>query len=58
MAININIRKCPQNHPCPAIRVCKESALSQNGFEAPKVDADKCIDCGECIDFCPTGAIY
>lgn len=58
MAININERKCPQNHICPAISVCKEGALSQLGFNAPVVDAEKCIDCGDCTDFCPMGAIY
>ena len=57
MSININKRKCPQNHVCPAIKACKEGALTQKGFDAPEVDVDKCIDCGDCIDFCPTGAI-
>jgi len=56
MAVSVDKRKCPQNHACPAIRVCSEGALSQRGFDAPIVDADKCIDCGDCIDICPTGA--
>ena len=56
MAVSVDKRKCPQNHACPAIRVCGEGALSQRGFDAPIVDADKCIDCGDCIDICPTGA--
>lgn len=57
MAVNIDKRKCPQNHACPAIKACPEGALKQRGFDAPVVDADKCIDCGDCIDFCLPGAI-
>jgi ferredoxin len=57
MVININKEKCPQDHKCPAVRVCNVEALVQKGFDAPEVDADKCIDCGDCIDSCPTGAI-
>ncbi|MFA6422148.1 MAG: 4Fe-4S binding protein [Candidatus Buchananbacteria bacterium] len=47
---------CPQNHPCPAIRVCPVGALTQAGVEAPMV-SEKCIDCGKCVNFCPMGAL-
>jgi|WetSurMetagenome_2_1015567.scaffolds.fasta_scaffold00229_16 ferredoxin len=57
MAISIDSRSCPQNHPCPAVRVCPVGALSQNGFDAPVVDKKKCIDCGKCARTCPMGAI-
>jgi len=40
--------RCPQNHPCPAVRVCPVGALSQRGFAAPTVDYSKCIACGKC----------
>lgn len=49
--------RCPQNHPCPSVRVCPVAALSQTGFAAPRVDAEKCIACGKCSDFCPMGAL-
>ncbi|MEI6499194.1 MAG: 4Fe-4S binding protein [bacterium] len=57
MAIEIDISKCPQNHICPAIMVCPVGALSQEGFDAPSVDHDKCLDCGACSNFCPMGAL-
>jgi len=47
---------CPQNHPCPAVRVCPVGALSQNNFEAPVIDHSKCIKCGKCSNFCPKKA--
>ena len=49
--------RCPQNHPCPSMRVCKPGALTQKGFEAPIVNQDLCIQCGKCVAFCPKGAI-
>jgi Fe-S-cluster-containing hydrogenase component 2 len=48
---------CPQNHPCPSVRVCPVDALSQRGFAAPEVDMDACIRCGKCVRFCPMGAL-
>ena len=49
--------KCPQNHKCPSVRICPVGALSQDNFEAPKVDNDKCIKCGKCVNFCPKKAL-
>jgi len=57
MSIRVELKRCPQNHPCPAIRTCPVGALSQKGNAAPVVDPDKCIDCGACINFCPMGAL-
>ena len=48
--------KCPQNHPCPSIKVCPVNALKQEGFKAPTV-TDDCISCGKCVQFCPMGAL-
>ncbi len=48
---------CPQNHPCPAVRVCPVGALSQNNFEAPVIDHSKCVKCGKCSNFCPKKAL-
>lgn len=55
MAISVNEKRCPQNHPCPAVRVCPVSAIVQVGYAAPGVDAVVCIDCGKCIRYCPMG---
>ena len=55
MAINVNEKRCPQNHPCPAVRVCPVNAIAQVGFAAPSVDQDVCVDCGKCIRYCPMG---
>lgn len=43
---------CPQNHRCPTIPKCPAQAISQEGFAAPTVDPDKCIDCGLCARAC------
>lgn len=50
-------KRCPQNHVCPAVRVCPVDALKQDGFAAPTVDKDTCIMCGRCVKFCPMNAI-
>lgn len=50
-------RRCPQNHPCPSIRVCPAGALKQTGYSAPVVDRNLCTGCGKCVRFCPMGAI-
>jgi len=48
---------CPQNHPCPSIRVCPVKAIKQVGFKAPTIDLQACIQCGKCVAYCPMGAI-
>lgn len=57
MAISVVVKRCPQNHACPAVRVCPVGALVKRGYSAPVVDKDKCIDCGKCSNFCPRGAL-
>ncbi|MFZ5987517.1 MAG: 4Fe-4S binding protein [Bacillota bacterium] len=57
MSIIIDNAKCPQNHPCPSVRICPVGALKQEGFKAPSVDREKCIKCNKCVAFCPRGAI-
>jgi ferredoxin len=57
MKIEIIKDKCPQNHKCPAVGVCPVGALSQDGYQAPSIDEQKCIGCGKCVQVCPTGAI-
>ncbi|MFA6322033.1 MAG: 4Fe-4S binding protein [Candidatus Buchananbacteria bacterium] len=57
MPIFVDKNQCPQNHPCPALKICPKKALSQKNFDAPIVDANKCCDCGMCVKFCPKGAL-
>lgn len=57
MALLVKQSRCPQNHPCPSVRVCPVGALSQEGYGAPVVDEDKCIRCGKCVRFCPMRAL-
>jgi Fe-S-cluster-containing hydrogenase component 2 len=57
MAVFITPSSCPQNHPCPAVRVCPSGALTQRGYAAPVVDPAKCTDCGRCSRYCAMGAI-
>lgn len=49
--------RCPQDHACPAVKVCPVQALSQKGFAAPNVDLNTCIRCGKCVTFCPKNAL-
>jgi len=53
----VKTNRCPQNHPCPSVKVCPVNALSQKGYNAPIVDMDKCIKCGKCVKFCPMRAL-
>jgi ferredoxin len=55
--ITIDAKRCPQNHKCPAIKVCKFGAISQQGNGLPVIDQAKCTQCKACVKFCPMGAI-
>jgi ferredoxin len=55
--IKIDAKRCPQNHRCPAMRVCQFEAITQKGYGLPEVNLDKCQLCLTCVDFCPMGAI-
>ena len=57
MQINVNDMVCPQNHPCPAVRVCPVGAIKQNHYKLPTIDEEKCIKCKKCVLYCPLGAI-
>jgi ferredoxin len=50
--VTVNPSRCPQNHPCPSLRVCPTNAITQQGYGAPQIDMDKCIDCGRCAMSC------
>lgn len=53
----IQKENCPQNHPCPAVKICPMGALSQIGHDAPQIDYEKCVACGKCSTFCPKKAL-
>lgn len=55
--LNVIVENCPQNHPCPSVKICPVGALTQEGFQAPVVDLEKCIQCGKCAGFCPKKAL-
>mgnify|MGYP001136605534 CR=1 FL=1 len=57
LVLSVKKSRCPQNHPCPSVKVCPVGALKQNGYDAPTVDMDQCIKCGKCVRFCPRGAL-
>lgn len=57
MKLNVVHANCPQNHPCPSVKICPVGALNQNGYKAPTVDYDKCTKCGKCVKFCPMRAL-
>ena len=57
MALTISPRFCPQNHKCPIIRVCPVGAITQEGNGLPKIDEEKCIECGKCVRYCAMGAV-
>ena len=57
--VKIDVHKCPQDHSCPAVRVCPVGALTQdNKYSAPIVHEDVCIGCGKCAMVCPKKALY
>jgi Fe-S-cluster-containing hydrogenase component 2 len=58
MSIKINPVACPQNHKCPIIFYCPAGAISQDGYGLPKIDEEKCTNCGKCVKMCPTRAMY
>ncbi len=55
--VQVEVSCCPQNHACPAVRVCPVGALVQEGFQAPKVE-ETCVGCGQCVAVCPKGALH
>lgn len=56
-SLSVSLKRCPQNHRCPVVKVCPVDAISQTGYAAPEIDMNKCVKCGKCIRYCPTRAI-
>ncbi|PKM90907.1 MAG: 4Fe-4S ferredoxin [Firmicutes bacterium HGW-Firmicutes-12] len=57
MQLTVNESRCPQNHRCPAVKVCPVNAIKQEGYALPTIDQEACIKCEKCIKFCPMKAI-
>lgn len=57
MALTIDALRCPQNHRCPLVDSCPAGAISQQGHALPVIDADLCVECGECTLRCGRQAV-
>lgn len=58
----IDPHTCDRSPFCPAKRICPVEAITQEkqgmfGAGPAKVDPDKCIGCGKCLNHCPGKAI-
>jgi len=51
--ITVKHEYCPQNHPCPMVNICPTGAITQQGYAAPTIDQELCMDCGNCLMGCP-----
>jgi ferredoxin len=49
--------RCPADHPCPLVTLCPAGAVSQEGFAAPAIEDELCIECGVCSERCPYRAV-
>ncbi|OGI18068.1 MAG: 4Fe-4S ferredoxin [Candidatus Melainabacteria bacterium RIFOXYA2_FULL_32_9] len=55
--LKVDEKRCPQNHSCPAVKVCPTGAIIQIGYDLPVIDQEKCVMCKKCVSFCPMKAI-
>ena len=52
----ITAEACTQCEAC--VDACKEDAITLNtAEECPQIDYARCLDCGKCMQVCPTGTI-
>ncbi|MCL2318084.1 MAG: 4Fe-4S binding protein [Methanomassiliicoccaceae archaeon] len=57
MRMIVNKNKCPQDHKCPAIKICAQKAISQATITSlPQIDPELCVMCRKCQKFCPKRA--
>jgi len=55
-----NPNECnPDEGICAAVKACSKGIMEQidGTFEAPIVDQDMCLGCGDCVEACPLEAI-
>lgn len=57
MAMQVDQRRCPQNHRCPMMRICPTGAIHQEGYGLPMIDKNLCTECGACVKMCPMKAV-
>ncbi|MDI3280705.1 MAG: 4Fe-4S binding protein [Bacillota bacterium] len=59
----INPQLCDRSPGCPVRRICPQGAVNREEGEGffhggPwKVDPEKCLGCGICLQFCPHQAV-
>lgn len=49
--MKVDAKRCPQNHRCPV------GAISQDGFGLPVINEEVCVQCANCVMFCPMRAM-
>ena len=55
-----NPNECnPDEGTCAAVEACSKGVIEQidGTFEAPIVDQDMCLGCGDCVKACPLDAM-
>ena len=57
MAVLINENACDKAPNCGMIRLCPADAISQQAGGYPEVNQDSCIECGQCVEYCPHQAL-
>ncbi len=40
------------------LSICPVEAIMQEGYGLPKIDADKCIECEACVEYCGMQAVH
>ncbi|MEW6378733.1 MAG: 4Fe-4S dicluster domain-containing protein [bacterium] len=54
--VKISDKPCSQCGACG--NVCKEQAVSLSpGMDAPLIDPNRCLSCGQCLKVCPAGTL-
>ena len=57
MAVSIIKARCPQNHPCPAVRVCPGRRADPEGVRRARGRSGNLHRLRKCVRACPRGAL-